>query len=502
MAPWVRRRKIRPVSPAVSTWVISLICLGAWGAHLPALFQHQSGITDDGASYIEAARSLQAGRGLTVRPHNGLEPALWQPLTIWPPGYPLLLAVAQAAGLSEPASWAAVSVGSMALAVVLLVWIISRFFTPLVTLAVVLTVVLMPAFLSASLVVMSDPPYLVAATASIACLLAWAQRPRQPWRWLAAAGLLAGLAWGIRYVAVALWTATAAWLLAHFLWMPWRQVLRSGLAWAAGLLLGAGPFILRNILLTGEMTPYHMSPSELSVWDNVRVTVHAILLEITRWQTGIDWLVSHVPTAAILAALSALAVWLWLRPFTISQAKVALERYRPALLLALYLCIHLAVLIAARSKYRWGAMIDIRVMLPVFWIVWMGLAAAILAFARRLRLKPRAGRLIAISLLMVLTGLQIRDHQDHLHFLRTTVSGASRNVMEYAFGERVVEALKQEIGPDQIVLSPRAFLLRVHGDLNARQLLPVAKVEAGEMLTLEAIRQAGQSGLLWGIILD
>ena len=501
----VKRHRVRahhrPPRP-VGVWLIAAICLGIWGAYLPAAFRHLSPYSDDGASYIEASHSLLAGRGLQVRTYDGLDPQLWQSLTLWPPGFPLALAALQRAGLSEPHSWIVAPAGSMAASLVLVVWIASRFFTPAVSLAIALATALMPAFMTATVLVMSDPLYLAVATGSIAYLIAWTLRPGPVAMWLVAAGLLAGLAWGIRYAAVALWTATAAWLLAHLLWTPWRQTLRNGFTWGAGLLLGAGPFMVRNLLTAGRITPYDMPPSELSVWDNVRITAHAIVSDLFAWQTGADWLFRRVPLPILLAAAAAAIGWLWLRPVSIRQARASLQRHRAPLLLALYLVTHLAVLIAARAKYHWGAMVDARVILPVYWILWMGLAAAILTAATRLRLGQRAGRVAVLAVFTALIGLQARDWQDQLQFLRTTISGASPQVIPYAFGSEVVRALKEEIGPNQIVLSTRAFVLRIHANLNARQLLPAAKVDPSSLLTLDQLRQAGRSGLLWGIILD
>lgn len=60
-------------------------------AILPVAYQYRD---PDVASYIEAARNFLAGKGLSVSADLDKLPSALEPLSLWPPGYPLLIALA------------------------------------------------------------------------------------------------------------------------------------------------------------------------------------------------------------------------------------------------------------------------------------------------------------------------------------------------------------------------------------------------------------------------
>src|SRR5713101_3461444 len=93
--------------------LVALVSLAVWIAFLPPTLAHNPWIYSwDSAAYIETAQSVLAGRGLVHRPIWGLSPDIWVPIAFWPPGYPILIALAQLIGLATPPPCLAVSLGS------------------------------------------------------------------------------------------------------------------------------------------------------------------------------------------------------------------------------------------------------------------------------------------------------------------------------------------------------------------------------------------------------
>src|SRR3990172_2035484 len=154
--------------------LVTLVCLAVWGAFLPSMLAHNTWIYSwDSAAYIETAVSINAGRGFVHRTILGLEPNIWEQIRLWPPGYPILIALAQLSGMSPTTAGLAVSLVSSGFFVILLTKICLRLFHRSLALPVTLAAVCMPAFLFISTSVLSDATYLAFAVASLSCLLLW-----------------------------------------------------------------------------------------------------------------------------------------------------------------------------------------------------------------------------------------------------------------------------------------------------------------------------------------
>src|SRR5712692_7949953 len=200
--------------PTLPLLLVALVGLAVWVAFLPPTLAHNPWIYSwDSAAYIETAQSILAGRGLVHRPIWGLSPDIWVPIAFWPPGYPILIALAQLIGLSTPPPCLAVSLGSSGIFVILMAYVCCQLFPWTVALPILLVTISMPAFLYISTSCLSDASYLTFAMGSLACLSAWSLHSKRSWWWLTAAGLLAGTSWSTRYVGLALFAATACFLL-------------------------------------------------------------------------------------------------------------------------------------------------------------------------------------------------------------------------------------------------------------------------------------------------
>ena len=201
------------------------------------------GLSPDSISYVSAARSLLAGRGLDT----------WygEPFVDWPPLYPLLLAGLGATGLE-------VTQGARLLALAAhggLVWLAAswlarRTVSPRVAWAA--TVALLAAFplLGISVWAWSEPLFLLFALAS---LMAVAEAAHESgWRWLGSAAALAAAAALTRYVGVAVMASGGLFLLLRgprSLRVRCGRVLAFGLVAAAPLAL----WLARNQAVSGTL---------------------------------------------------------------------------------------------------------------------------------------------------------------------------------------------------------------------------------------------------------
>ena len=247
--------------------------------------------TGDSVSYVGAARNVADGRGIS-RPTGG---GAVKPLTHFPPLYPLTLAVFETVGMDsiDAARWLGAALFA---ANVLLVGISVTAATGSAIGALVgsLFVLLSPIMIRLHVWILSEPLYL--ALLSGAFLLLSRFTKTRDRRFLAAGGVIIGLAFATRYVGIAaVGTAGLA-----FLWMgkgEWRRSIKDT---ALLLMLGMGPMVawmVRNLVVAGTAT-------------NRRLTWHPIPVSFLKRPFSIvwDWLLPFPFTYAALYGMIALCV--------------------------------------------------------------------------------------------------------------------------------------------------------------------------------------------------
>ena len=69
-----------------------MLCLLAWAMQVRGMLEHGPWSSFDSHVYIECARSLDSGHGTLRRPSMFFAGAEWEPISLWPPGYPWLIA--------------------------------------------------------------------------------------------------------------------------------------------------------------------------------------------------------------------------------------------------------------------------------------------------------------------------------------------------------------------------------------------------------------------------
>jgi len=229
----------------------------------------------DSRDYIEMAGHLAAGDGLVTHVLDTGTRSLPDPRLHHPPGYAVLLAAAQAAGLSALMALRLLTVLCFT-GTAIAVWFLIRRLTE----AEAAVPAVMALYLGlASLYepwsyAMSEGPFQLL---SAAALLWMVRHPRpRPGAW-ALAGALVGLATLCRWIGISLPLAAALWL-----W-PRRQRRECWLALVAlgaGYTLVLGPWLARNAILTGRLMGKVSEPSQIPPWLSVVAFSRTLLLDL------------------------------------------------------------------------------------------------------------------------------------------------------------------------------------------------------------------------------
>lgn len=325
----------------------------------------------DSASYIEMADSLyHEGRPL-VTPWDLDESDHERiPQALFPPGFPLL--VVAFIPLTGDARSAALWPGRIAAALVpLLVAVLFRgVFGPALLALLGCFALVTPGLRGWQFLAYSDASALAVAVLALGALargLGLTGSSGALGRgWLLAAGLAAGVSYGIRNAALAVLAASVLTLA----WHAWR--LRGGLRASAWWLAGVAPPVAAlwsyNLATFGHLQPYTMPASTRGVLQNIGDYALAQLTDL-----GLPWQVAErtpamlaVVALALLAVLVALGWW---------RLRAAPRRQALLMLLGGYALGGGLLLIASRSRYEWGGLIDVRNTLQYTWA--LGLAAAV-----------------------------------------------------------------------------------------------------------------------------
>ncbi len=230
-------------------WVLIVALSGA--ALLAVACRHMQ-FSPDSIHYADVARTLlgqhtAATWHLTLNSQRVPDPQLY-----WPPGYPLLLAGAMAAGASLPiAAWIVAVLGWTATLVLLVCWLPRAEWGLLGVVSFVYLIFVCGVAFRA----WSEPPYCALMLGALICLAMALSRPRARHTFGPgfAAGLLVGGAIMFRYPGIALVPALVLTALVAPISGPRHLRVRivGLLAPLAGAALIVGPWVARNLALTG-----------------------------------------------------------------------------------------------------------------------------------------------------------------------------------------------------------------------------------------------------------
>ena len=309
-------------------------------------------VTGDSAQYLEAARHFRAGEGLVVTPRLQHYDADLVPLRLFPPGYPILIAVVSYLGL--PVVSAALWVSRLSWLVVpaATVFCLRRFLGAPVAIVCGLLVVASSGIVGVGPRVMSDATFLMTTLFAFG-LLVRSVESRAPQRLILISGLLAGVAYAFRNAGTAVVMACLATLVTAAMTgvLTPRQAFRRGLTWSGGALLGIGPLWIWNISVFGRSQPYTLPPSELGLLVNARGFLANLLMDVTsaRFVAAVAWdyRLLLVLVAAVLLGFAVGWRYRW-------HAWGPEARFT-AVLLVLYLAIGSCMVVAAGTIYKWAS---------------------------------------------------------------------------------------------------------------------------------------------------
>jgi 4-amino-4-deoxy-L-arabinose transferase-like glycosyltransferase len=479
-------------SPRLQPWLAAgAIIAAVWILYLVLYLPRELRVTgSDSAYYIDCARSIVDGRGFLVRNLFSLAPQEWEPIRLWPPGYPILIAGFLRLGLSPYHAGLAVAAGSATIAALLITYLSVRTFSLSVGLVLATLVISTPSFVAIGTTCWSEAPYLVLVLLSLLCMVrATKDAGISPfWAWFA--GFSGGLAWCVRNVGVAVFAASGCYLIGCFLHSRARANVRGAVLWLVGWIGGSGWLVYWTLRTFGRLKPYDMPPSERPLLVNVRDTYHALATELAGARVIGDAL-THRYAALMLGTGALLLLAIWLRGKSCRELRSFLYEKRPLLLFGALALFHLGTVIAARTVYRWGEPINARYLSTICWVFWFFLVQIGIGLCSWAGLRRRAVTLLLVLGLCAGTALQIRRQHKMYSWAMQTDSWITKTQLE---------DLGREIPDHQYVLCDQAAVLDILANVDARCLPETAS--GSSPLTWQEITNVGDRGLLWGIVIS
>jgi hypothetical protein len=392
-APWAPPGSARGGAVAALALLLGVLLVALFDA---ALAHSRYPYSGDSASYIEMATSLHADGRPRVTPWE-IEPgdsdAVPQPL--FPPGFALLVAalIPVAGDARAAAGWPSRIAAALLPLLLVVCWRGAA--RPQLLLLIGAWLLLSPGVREWQFVAYSDVTALALAVAALGLLAgaladAGAAAGGSARRWLAA-GVLAALCYAVRNAGLAVLAASVAALVyaRARAFIGWRPLA----LWLGGAAVPLAALEAYNLATFGTLWPYTMPPAERGWLANAGDLAAAQLGDLGLPAELADALspLARSELLALLFAGLALAFW-------------ATRRERAAHLrlavLAGYAACGAALLIASRSRYEWGNLIDERNVLQYSFALALALAVALGA------LLPARGRWLGVAALCALVAVR------------------------------------------------------------------------------------------------
>lgn len=367
----------------------------------------------DLAAYIEAARNFSDSGELLVTT-SAFATEQQAILRLWPPGYPVALAVLnQLSGVDIPSLTVAMSVVAWVLAPLAMLLLLSPVLGALPALLVVIVTMTSPAFFEFAWRASPDMPFFLLVV--VGMLLSFRSlASNRAYGLILLGGVLLGMSFSFRNVgAVACFAVFLSYVL---FWL--RHPLENGelfkrlIIWGVGVSLVVFPIWIRNIMVFGKIQPYEMEPSTVGLVTNIRESLRISFHDISGlWEVGtlLAW-----DSAAMAGAVLALFVVSVLIYFKKSWRRVATGatnaqlsgpqrdagtlRRMMIVALAVYAVLGWLIVIYGRTKYEWGEPINLRHALQYDWAF---VALLMVLFGRVLNAgKARIAAIVLAALLL------------------------------------------------------------------------------------------------------
>ena len=393
--PWTAR-------PNWPYWVALILGAAIAGlfllAVMPALYPYSE---PDATEYLEAARNYLSGNGFRVSALLDQLPMATVPLAQWPPGYPMIIALC-AKMLSVSPIWVAPKIAWLcwSLMPVALLYCLRPVLDDKKILLIAALTMLAPGTIDMAPQAMSDVPFMLLTTLSIALFVRGAV-VRIDWRLLVLSGFVGGLCYSVRNVGL-------AWLGAGFLacfifslmrrWSPGTAA-RVVLLWLLGASAVLVPLEFFNLGNFGTLNPYRLPPSTLGLASNIRYYAIALFDDLSgRPELRHDFLWNNAILMAALALSLAIAI-LFRNAIKRNWRLLSAQQQDVLILLLLNIIAGSTIVILARTRYQWGELINTRHTMQYDWMVLSIVLILLVPLARSSIRVLLAGAIVSLTLL-------------------------------------------------------------------------------------------------------
>ncbi|MEO6422609.1 MAG: hypothetical protein ABIR84_08025 [Candidatus Nitrotoga sp.] len=307
----------------------------------------------DSANYIEQARSL-IREGLALRTSSGNGEMGGVHNKLFPIGFPVVLALFSIFGFD--AREAAIAVGwlSAILLPALLYICFKKLIGPSYAAILVGLSVLSPGVLSYAPLGLTDIFSLILAVGVIGLVL----NARSTVLFFVS-GVIAGFAYAVRNAHVVLLATLAVYFL--YLWVSnpahRSKTVKHAVVFVVGASIIILPLLLRNLMLFGALNPYEMELSTVTVMQNVRVYVQEFVYDLSALRSLGLFFGWSIQGLIFLLALVIGGIWILI---VVWRGQLLENKKNTIVLGVTYSIIGACVVIAARSRYEWGEMINVR----------------------------------------------------------------------------------------------------------------------------------------------
>jgi hypothetical protein len=442
----------------------------------------------DSASYIEQARNL-VNSGSALNTPYGLFPGNSDQVEnrVFPIGFALVLAAISIFGFDAKD----VAVGIGHLSAILLPWLLyfcfrnalgSRYALVLAGLSFISPSVLLNAPQG-----LTDVFALTLAVGAISLIL----NSRSTLGFIAG-GLLAGMAYAVRNVHLAL--LITIFLYFCYLWFATntidrRTIYKHSASCFLGIAIIMFPVLIRNLHLFGTPNPYQMPPSTVGFIENLRTYIQALIKDVTACSECANYIAWSIPGLLGLVVVASCLCWLFIKH---AWCNLDAAGKKTIVISTTYILLGSCIVIVARTRYQWGELISIRHTLQYTPF----LLAILLAPVFRYSTGSFAKWLGKLKLVLVIVLAVF-----HINYALFSEAFQARNndypelISAYKTGEKHLCVRENNI----FLVSNWAHVFRIECGAHVRQIEPVNIVRNKDMQALIAANE-GYDGLMATIV--
>jgi len=437
----------------------------------------------DSAFYIEQARNLVNSGSTSTTPY-GLSPSDTDQVEtgLFPIGFAIAIAAISTTGIDAKD----VAIGISHWSAILLPWLLYLCFRNALGARNALVVaglsVISPSILLNSSTGLTDMFALALAVAAIGLTL-----NSRSTLGLIGGGLLAGMAYALRNAHLALLITMGVYFC--YLWLVnnttnRRVIYKNAASTFLGIAIIVFPVLIRNIYLFGSLNPYQMPPSTIGFVENLRTYLQVLIKDVTAC-SECGYIAWSVPGLLALVLVTSCLSWLFIKYV---WRNLATAGQNTIVISTTYVLVGSCIAIAARTRYQWGEVINIRHTLQ--YTPFLLVILLMPAFQNSTELFSKwLGKIQSVFIIILFLF--------HINFALFSEAFQARNNDSPILTNAYTAGQKHLCLPESntFLISNIAYLFRIECSARVRQTEPVNIVHNKEMLALVAANE-GHDGLM------